>query len=275
MTSQFRLFLDALQCYTRLPAAGRPAQRIGPESGAAARGARYLPLVGTFVGILQALVYIGASVALPHPVALILAIGAGLLLTGACHEQGWASFCDGLGRARSERRMPRPSRRHLIGAGGAVGVAMLLLLRFETLVGIDSDWVAAAVVCAAAFSRGCAVLAMTGMPPAGPGDPDEAGPSAPRASGADAIVALGWAALPLLLLTLWIRDAGPASVALALALLATAAIRRFVRRRPQGPAGDPLGAVQPVAEAAFLLGLLIALGVPVVDDLPDDALHGR
>jgi adenosylcobinamide-GDP ribazoletransferase len=140
------------------------------------------------------------------------------------------------------------------------------LTRFETLAHIDADWIAAAFVCAAAFSRGCAALVMATLPDAHQaGDADDriARPATPNVGTGDALIALGIAVAPLLILTAWTGDAAPAILGLSFALLATAFMRRLIRRRLAGPTHECLGAVQQAAEAAFLIGLLVVLGASV------------
>jgi adenosylcobinamide-GDP ribazoletransferase len=270
MSEQVRLFLVALQFYTRIPVTGRVAGWMGWDGSRLGRATRYFPLVGIVVALGQALVYVAASIVLPHPVSLLLAIGAGLLLTGAFHEDGWADFCDGFGGQADRLRTLEIMRDSRIGAYGTIGVAVLLLLRFETLAHIDSDWIAAALVCAAACSRGCAVLVMVSLPYARDEDDAKARPVAHNVGPLDALIALLFAVAPLLVLTAWTGDASPATLGLSLALLATAVMRRLIRRRLQGYTGDCLGAVQQLADAAFLLGLLVVLGADAGGEPSDD-----
>jgi adenosylcobinamide-GDP ribazoletransferase len=270
MAEQLRLFLVALQFYTRIPVTGRVADWMGWDGARLGRATRYFPLAGIVVALGQALVYMLSSIVLPHPVALLMAIAAGLLLTGAFHEDGWADFCDGFGGQVGRERTLEIMRDSRIGAYGTVGVALLLLLRFETLAHIDADWIAAALVCAAAFSRGCAVLVMISLPYAREEDDARARPVARDVGALDALLGLGFAVAPLLMLTAWTGDAAPATLGLSLALLATAAMRRLIRRRLQGYTGDCLGAVQQMAEAAFLLGLLVVLGTVAEEFLPEE-----
>ena len=261
MVQQLRLFLVALQFYSRIPVAGRVAAWMGWEPSWLGRATRYFPLVGVVVALGQAFVYVAASVVLPHPVALLLAIAAGLLLTGMFHEDGWADFCDGFGGATDRARTLAIMRDSRIGAYGAIGTGVLLLLRFETLAHVDTDWIVASLVCAAAFSRGCAVLVMASLPYAR--DDDAGGtakPVATHVSPADVGLAAALAVLPTLLLASWTGDASPGLLGVSFALLVTAAMRRIVRRRLGGYTGDCLGAVQQVAEVAFLLGMLVVLG---------------
>jgi adenosylcobinamide-GDP ribazoletransferase len=270
MAEQLRLFLIALQFYTRIPVTGRVEAWMGWDATRLARATRYFPLAGIVVALVQALVYVACSVVLPHPVALLLAIAAGLLLTGAFHEDGWADFCDAFGGQVDRARMLRILRDSRIGAYGAIGVTVLLLLRFETFAHIDADWIAASFVCAAAFSRGCAVLVMASLPYARDDDDSKAKPIAEHVGPLDAVIAVGIALLPVLGLTAWTGDAAPATLALSFALLVTAAMRRLIRRRLQGYTGDCLGAVQQVADAAFLLGLLVVLGAGVEEVVLDE-----
>ncbi|HYF59457.1 MAG TPA: adenosylcobinamide-GDP ribazoletransferase [Burkholderiaceae bacterium] len=270
MAEQLRLFLVALQFYTRIPVTGRVARWMGWEPGWLGRATRYFPLAGMVVALGQALVYAVASVVLPHPVALLLALAAGLLLTGAFHEDGWADFCDGFGGATDRERTLEIMRDSRIGAYGAIGTALMLLLRFETLAHIDTDWIAASLLCAAGFSRGCAVLVMASLPYARDEADAKAKPVAEGVGALDALVALGLAVAPVLVLTAWTGDASPGLLGLSFALIATAAVRRLMRRRLGGYTGDCLGAVQQVAEAAFLLGLLVVLGAGMEIDEPEE-----
>ena len=260
MARQLRLFLVALQFYSRIPVTGRVASWMGWDPQWLGRATRYFPVVGIVVALGQSFVYVAASAVLPHPVALLLAIAAGLLLTGMFHEDGWADFCDAFGGAADRARTLEIMRDSRIGAYGAIGVGVLMLTRFETLAHLDTDWIVASLVCAAAFSRGCAVLVMASLPYAREEDDAKAKPVARHVAPLDALAGLGFAIAPTLVLAAWTGDASAGLLGLSFALLATAAMRRIVRRRLGGYTGDCLGAVQQVAEVAFLLGMLAVLG---------------
>lgn len=263
MPEQVRLFLVALQFYSRIPVTGRLAEWMAWDPAKLGRATRYFPLVGIIVAIGQGLVYVLSSIVLPHPVSLLLAIGAGLLLTGAFHEDGWADFCDAFGGQVDRQRTLEIMRDSRIGAYGAIGVVLLMMMRFETLAHIDADWIAASFICAAAFSRGCSALVMATLRYAREEDDAKAKPVARNVGTADALIALGIAVAPLLILTAWTGDASPVLLGLSFALLATAVMRRLIRKRLSGFTGDCLGAVQQVAEVAFLIGMLVVLGASV------------
>ena len=279
MAHQLRLLLAALRVYTRVPFIARLPGVTSDVATRAGDAIRYLPIAGLLVAIAQSVVYMFASIVLPHAVALLLAIGAGLILTGACHEVGWARFCTMLGErpaARStnddaidsatdyEKDSATASNALGWAVPGAVGVMLLLMLRFESLAHLDADWIAASLICAATFSRACAVIGSA------------------RASATDALIAMLLGAAPLALLALWTDDNLPGLLGLSIALISTALVRRLIRRsgamhaRASGDTAadnrsstDPgIGAVQQIAEAGFLLGLLIALEAG-----PDDTVN--
>lgn len=299
MAHQLRLLLAALRAYTRFPFIRRAPGAKSDGIARAGDALRYLPLAGLLVAIAQSVVYMLASIVLPHAVALLLAIGAGLILTGACHEVGWVRFCATLGERPAARdsdacatdsttdhatdsanRYPSDiasdSASDSASANwalpGAIGIMLLLMLRFESLAHLDADWIAASLICSATFSRACAVL------------------GAPRASATDALIAMLLGAVPLALLANWTDDHLPGLLGLSIALISTALVRRLIRRSGAMDAGandkvgagfdtatrtaTHLGAVQQTAEAGFLIGLLIALeagpdDTPSTDDEMD------
>jgi adenosylcobinamide-GDP ribazoletransferase len=273
MADQVRLFLVALQFYTRIPVTGRLATWMGWEDAWLGRATRYFPLAGIVVALAQSAVYVIASIALPHSVSVLLAIGAGLLLTGAFHEDGWADFCDAFGGQVDRARTLEIMRDSRVGAYGAIGVGMILLLRFETLAHIDTGWIVVSLVCAAGFSRGCAVLVMASLPYARDDADAKAKPVARFVASKDALIALLVAIVPVMVLVAWTGDRTPALLAVSFALLATASMRRLIRARLGGYTGDCLGAVQQIAEVGFLMGMLVVLAaaeVPLEAPLEDE-----
>ena len=287
---QVRLFLIAVQSCTRLPVTGRLAGWVGAQHDWAARATRYFPLVGALVGMLAALVYATAGGFLPHGVSVLVAMGAGLLLTGARHEAQLARFCDAAGRSGREAAGPGGPG---LGIHGAVGVAMVLLGRFETLASLDPEWIASALVAAHALSRGCAVAVMGSLAPlAAPGSEPGLAPnlgSVPNAGSAsdldfvsdrgvgadrhaptpmDIGIALVTATLPAAVISIWTGDPGKFAIGVVLAALVTLWLRHAARKRLGGRDAACLGTVQQAAELAFYVGLLggLVLGSEALGD---------
>ena len=63
----------------------------------------FWPLAGWLTGAVTAGVFSGLSFLPPTLPAIILALVARLLLTGALHEDGLADVCDGFGGGRTKR----------------------------------------------------------------------------------------------------------------------------------------------------------------------------
>lgn len=233
--------LLALRLYSRWPLPARAGADAAPDDAHRAGALAWLPAVGIAVAVPAAIAYVFAGAWLPHTVALLAAILVALLLSGAVHERGLARW---IGPAAPQAR-PDDA-----WAMPAIAVALLLLARIETLSAIDPTWIAVTLVCAAAFSRGCAVLVEASLAAGGGAKPARAG----------TLWALAWAVAPSYATTQWTQTPGIFLTAGAFALLASAAMRRMLRRRARAR-DDGLGAVQTVAEIAFLLGIVAALAL--------------
>ena len=97
----------------------------------------YWPLTGWLTGgVMAATLYVG-SLALPYGVAVMAAIVARLLLTGALHEDGLADFFDGFGGGGTDRQrtldIMKDSRIGTYGVLALVAYMALLLLALSSL----------------------------------------------------------------------------------------------------------------------------------------------
>ena len=129
MIDQFRLFILAVQFYTRVPVVGALSAWANYDPTRLARATRYFPLVGLLAGILIAMTYIFLASFVPHSVATLIAVIIGVLTTGAFHEDGWADFCDGFGGANSRERTLEIMTDSRIGSYGALGLLLLFALK--------------------------------------------------------------------------------------------------------------------------------------------------
>jgi adenosylcobinamide-GDP ribazoletransferase len=235
--------LVAARFLTRLPlGAAEP-----PEPGALARAAWAFPLIGAGVGIVCALVY-GAALELAVPTleAAFLAVGAGVLLTGALHEDGAADMADGLGGGDRDARLAimRDSR---TGVFGVLALFFSVGLRVGALVTMGSGWEAAAALIAAhAIGRGGVAVALYSLPPA---RSDGLG----AAAGEPQPITVGWA-LGITLAVAFLMLAWAAGLAaLAAAAITMTLIGETARRQLGGQTGDVLGAIEQGGEAATLI----------------------
>jgi adenosylcobinamide-GDP ribazoletransferase len=258
MLRQLRLFLTALQFFTRLPV---PAW-VGHSAQQLEQAARYLPLVGMLVGSIAASVLYLSAQALPLSLAVGLSMVAGILVTGAFHEDGLSDFADGFGGGHTKEKTLAIMKDSRIGAYGAIAIVLALLMKYQALVELcgahSLTFAAAALIAAHAVSRLMAASIMLTQQYVREDDSARARPAAQlgRASFAVALLT-GIAALGLL-------HAAGANVATVFAAAIAALLMRAwlawrLQRRLGGYTGDCLGAVQQLTEIAFYLGLLATL----------------
>ena len=119
----------ALMLLTRLPA-GNIAGTA--PSLAAARWA--FPLAGLPVGLVIAGAYIGLSwLGLPVLLSAILALTAGVLITGGLHEDGLADSADGFGGGHNPERKLEIMKDSRIGSYGVLALIMVMSARVVAL----------------------------------------------------------------------------------------------------------------------------------------------
>lgn len=247
---EWAVFLLATQLLTRLPV---PAPDFTPARMAATP--RWLPGVGALVGAVSGAVFWLAALVWPPGLAALAAVAAGLLATGAFHEDGFADACDGLGGGATRERVLEIMRDSRIGTYGGAGLGLMLAGRVLALAALPAGVVVMALVAGHALSRlsAVAVIATSAyVRDHGTGKPVAAGIG--RGGLAFAAASGLAAAAPLAVMA-------PAATAAGLAGLAIGhvAMRRRFERRLGGYTGDCLGAVQQTSELGFYLGVLAAM----------------
>jgi len=239
----FAGFLMAAAFFTRLPVAAerRGAWRLADSAWA-------FPLVGAGVGLVAASALLLAQlIGLGSWPAALLAVSAGLALTGALHEDGLADTADGFvgGRDRATKLAIMRDSRH--GTFGVLAIVVSVLLRAGSIAAIgDVLYAGGALIAAHAASRAALPGALWGLPPArseGVG----AAAGTPGAPGVIAAAVIG-AAIALAAL-------GPMRGLIALCLLGVTvfAAAGVARRQIGGYTGDVLGALQQLGEIVMLL----------------------
>ena len=93
----------------------------------------------------------------PPPVAVLLSTAAGIYLTGAFHEDGFADMCDGFGGGMTRERVLEIMKDSRIGAYGAIGIGCLLALKASLLALLPPAAAIAALLLAHPLSRLAAV----------------------------------------------------------------------------------------------------------------------
>ncbi|MDR3673753.1 MAG: adenosylcobinamide-GDP ribazoletransferase [Holophaga sp.] len=237
--------VTALRFLTRAPIPG-PESR-GSDLG---RSVAWFPLVGALVGLAVAGVQALGRTVWPAPVAAVLAVAFGLLLTGGMHEDGASDAADGLGGGHTPARVVEIMRDSRIGAYGAMTMWAVLSFRWAALVALDRRALIALPL-AMAWGRWSMAVVMGALPPVSKGLASQVHEGMGR-------IPVLLASLLVVLLTLaagalgWPRLWQPA----AAAVVAVLAWILYLKQRMGGQTGDLLGAGNQVVETAVLLVLI-------------------
>jgi adenosylcobinamide-GDP ribazoletransferase len=242
LRQEARALWSALLYFTRLPL---PAPSVyDPED--LRRAAAYWPLTGVLVALVVGGLCLGFRQLLPVGLACALSLGAGVLLTGAMHEDGLADVCDGLGGGATRERALEIMKDSAIGAFGGIGLVLSLLIRWQCLVALPCGLLLPVLSAAALTSRSAAVTLMSTQDYVRTG-PSKARPLVDRLHGwrLTLVLLLGLLPLAWLPLRLW-----PCLLAVGLVRLLMGI---WFLLRLGGYTGDCLGALQQVAEMVALL----------------------
>ena len=237
----------AVMLLTRLPAG-----RLRDPAPSFADAAWAYPVVGAVVGVISGTVFCATSaLGLPALAAALLAIGAGVLVTGAMHEDGLADVADGFGGGRDAAHKLEIMRDSRVGTYGVVAVVLAIGLLASAIGSVSAGWtVFFCFVAIGALSRAMMLVPMTFLPPARAGG---LGAQAVLSGPVALCAALGIAvvlSLPVLIeavFAAWLMGV----VAFGMVVLA--------RRQIGGQSGDVLGATQKLSEIAGWLLVAVFL----------------
>lgn len=246
MRDAFASALLAAQFLTRLPL---PARGYTPARWSRAPG--FFALVGLGLGLGLAGLFWAVAQVWPHPVAAVLTVGAGLILTGALHEDGLADCLDGLGGGRDRDRALDIMRDSQIGSYGALGLGAVIGIQAAALATAPLATGIGALLIGHTLGRALMAQALCQG-------------RYLRAKGAGTgldtpLGRAGWAAtglaLALAVLVAWPFLGAISTIGAVLGGVATGAVwRGWTRRRLGGDTGDTLGALHCAALTGSFLG---------------------
>ena len=247
MRKQIDIFFTALMFYTRIPC----PKWVTHDPEALNKATRYFPLMGWIVAAVCALVYMGTEFFLGSSIAVILSMIACILTTDAFHEARFADVCYAFGGGWTKETILDIMKDSRIGAYGAIGMMLLLLLKFTTLSAMPFTQMWMILLAAHSFSRLCAVLVVATSQYVRENDDAKAKPLAKSITAKEIIPAVLFGLIPLLFF-----QRIEIIYALILPLLGTFFLRRYFHKWIGGYTGDCLGATQQVTEVLFYLSLL-------------------
>jgi adenosylcobinamide-GDP ribazoletransferase len=220
---------------------------------------RMFSLAGAMIGLGMAVVLLaGRQLQLPPMLAALLAVAAGIVVTGALHEDGLADTADGLGGGKTRERRLEIMRDSCIGSYGALALIVAVGARvscYSTLIPLAPVAVMLIIAACQSFSRALMVDLLWATPPA---RSDGASVYAGQPSQTVALTAI-LVGLCLTLVAGYFTNFENAILALALGLAVTAGIRWLAMRLINGQTGDICGAVQVTSEVMMLTAFVATL----------------
>jgi adenosylcobinamide-GDP ribazoletransferase len=247
LKKEIQIFFTALMFYTRIPC----PKWVTHEADFLNKATRYFPVMGWIAGGATALVFYGAEYLFSIPVALVLSMIAGILITGAFHEDGFADVCDGFGGGWTKEKILDIMKDSRVGAYGVIGIVLLLLLKYILLSSINTSDLWIVLIAGHSFSRLCAVLIVTASKYVRENEDAKAKPLAKSITVKEILPAITFGIVPLILF----MDI-KVLLLLPLPLLGTFYLRYYFTKWIGGYTGDCLGATQQVTELLFYLSVI-------------------
>jgi len=146
---EFHLFLTAMLFFTRIPC----ASWFDYSETYLNKSSRYLPLIGIIVGGAGAAIFWLANLIFSDLIAVLLSMISTILITGAFHEDGFADCCDGFGGGWTKEQILSIMKDSRIGTFGAIGIGLMLSLKFLALSEIQQNLLPIAMIAGHSISR--------------------------------------------------------------------------------------------------------------------------
>ena len=252
LSHEMRRIAGAFIFYSRIPL---PSSWFSAKTS---HCSRYFSLVGWLVGGVSVGIWLLAQMMFSDssgtfsevslPIAILLGMIAAVLLTGALHEDGFADTCDGFGGGWSPEERLRIMKDPRIGTYGALGLVLLLLLKFFVLLQIETAILPWAWLAGNTLSRFVSISQLRFLDYVQDAAKSKSGPMT-EFSGVDLIVNAVFGLLPLLFIGNQVWVVLPAVVIVWWFLL------MYFKRKLGGVTGDCLGATQQLSEVVFYLCL--------------------
>jgi adenosylcobinamide-GDP ribazoletransferase len=270
MKQELRIFFTALMFYTRIPC----PKWVDHDAAYINKATRYFPLIGYIVGGISFLIFSGAYYLLGLQIAIVLSLAAGILITGAFHEDGFADVCDGFGGGWTKMKILEIMKDSRVGAYGVIGTILLLLLKYFALNALFSElllneyvkksiqneytvliYFGVIFIIYHALARLTAITIVFSETYAKEDEDSKAKPIAQAYSYKEILGAFVFGLFPLLCLSYFFTWYS------MLILLPLIGLRffmiRYFNKWIQGYTGDCLGAVEQIAEVVVMLSIIV------------------
>lgn len=243
--------LAALMFFTRLPLwrwVEVPAQEFK-------RIVSYWSTVAWLTGGMMAIVFWLANEIMPVSVAVVFALLARLILTGALHEDGLADFFDGFGGGVDRESTLRIMKDSHIGGYGVLSLVFYYLLAFAILTSLPVGWIPFILFAGDSGCKAICSFVLQILPYARKTEESKAKIVYERLSPSACLLSFGAGLLPSLLLP-W-----PLQVSFFGVVVGFAGLVVWMKRRIGGYTGDCCGAMFLICEMCYWIGCLLLVRV--------------
>ena len=251
MKKQWKLFLTAIMFYTRIPV----PKNIDHSDELLNKSNKYFSLIGWIAGGFGALVFYICQFAFPLSISVVLSMVSTILLTGAFHEDGFADSCDAFGGGWTKEKILEIMKDSRIGTYGTVGLILILLIKYLSLININVEQIPFVLFAAHALSRYTATGMIFFSEYTRDDDKSKSKPVGKSLSSTNYFISFIFGSTPLLLLSIVY------SYWYLLILITIIPIIFFLKRYFEkwigGFTGDALGATQQVSEIVFYLSFIV------------------
>lgn len=258
---QLHIFFNAWVFYTRLPA---PAWVVHSSENLN-HSSRYFPLIGALLAGLFFGAFVLANQFFSIELSLLMALVAGILATGAFHEDGFADLCDGFGGGWQTEDVLRIMKDSRLGTYGVIGLWSILTLKWTMLLEITHTPFAQVnaslsfflvLLCGFMLSRAWSISLIALLPYVQLDEQSKAKPIAKEIRKSDLGIAWLLALMPLCFIP-W----ASALTLLGAGLCTMLLIRSWFNKRLGGYTGDALGASQQIQELTVYMAILAVQAV--------------
>ena len=255
MQKQLHIFLNALMFYTRISVPKWIKLGNVPYNNEMLNKATiYFPVIGWIVGSICGLVfYVSSLIFSTNPeIPILLSMVAGVLTTGAFHEDGFADVCDGFGGGWTKEKILEIMKDSRVGTYGSVGLILIFGLKFFSLEVFDNQTLVWTLIVAHSLSRFVALSFIFTLDYVREDALSRAKPIAKKLPLNDLLIALILAILPLFIYIIITKNFFLLLIIPPLVLLHLY-LKYYFKKWIGGYTGDCLGATQQLAEVIIYL----------------------
>lgn len=257
MRHQFHLFLTALTFYTRIPS----PIRFPYHEDYLNQSTRYFPLIGWIVAIISFTFFYISHILLSYELSVCIALLAGVLTTGAFHEDGLADFFDGFGGGWTKDKILEIMKDSRVGTYGMTASIFMFMIKYLALhhllqpLVIQEKWILICLIFMTyhSMARSTAIQLSFILPYVREDALSKVKPIAKEFSNIDKVGVLIFGLLPLIALSITNFYSLLIIPPLVLILFL---FKNYLQKWIGGYTGDCLGAAEQIAESIILLSFV-------------------